>query len=99
MTNARVESFLADVFALEGPDAIREGVHVALADCAQIFRAQEVNRRMKDKAAHACHALCALALSRKYSVAGERHCANGLTVSGDINNRVDDCARDNSKRV
>ena len=34
MTDARVESFLADVLALEGenPDAIREGVHVALAD-------------------------------------------------------------------
>jgi len=60
MTDARIESFLADVLALEGegPNAIREGVHVAIADCEQIFRAQEVNRRMKDKAAHACHALC-----------------------------------------
>jgi hypothetical protein len=27
-------------------------------DCEQIFKAQEVNKRMKDKAAHACHALC-----------------------------------------
>ena len=60
MTDARIESFLADVLALEGENqkAIREGVHIALADCEQIFRAQEVNRRMKDKAAHACHALC-----------------------------------------
>ena len=60
MTDARVEFFLADVLALEGenPDAIRQGVHVALADCEQIFKAQEVNRRMKDKAAHACDALC-----------------------------------------
>ena len=60
MTDARIESFLADVLALEGenPDAIREGVHVALGDCEEIFKAQEVNRRMKDKAAHACHALC-----------------------------------------
>ena len=60
MTDARVESFLADVLALEGenPDAIREGVHVALGDCEEIFKVQEVNRRMKDKAAHACHALC-----------------------------------------
>ena len=60
MTDARVESFLADVLALEGenPDAIREGVHVGLRDCEAIFKAQEVNRRMKDKAAHACHALC-----------------------------------------
>ena len=56
----RIESFLADVLALEGEDetGIREGVRVALADYEQIFRAQEVNKRMKDKAAHACHALC-----------------------------------------
>ena len=55
----RIESFLVDVLALEGENenAIREGVRVALADCEQIFRAQEVNKRMKDKAAHACHAL------------------------------------------
>ena len=55
----RVEAFLADVMALEGEDAnaIREGVCIALADYAQLFRAQEVNRRMKEKAAHACHAL------------------------------------------
>jgi hypothetical protein len=39
----RIESFLADVLALadENPDAIREGVRVALADCEEIFRAQE----------------------------------------------------------
>jgi hypothetical protein len=56
----RIESFLADVLALAGenPDAIREGVRVALADCEAIFRARETNKRMKDKAAHACHALC-----------------------------------------
>ena len=30
----------------------------ALADYEQLFRAQEVNKRMKEKAAHACHALC-----------------------------------------
>jgi hypothetical protein len=37
----RIESFLADVLALEGEDdnAIRSGVRVALADCEQIFRA------------------------------------------------------------
>ena len=59
MTDARIEAFLADVLALEGEDrdAIREA-DVALADCEQIFRAREVNRRMKDKAAHACHTLC-----------------------------------------
>jgi hypothetical protein len=56
----RIESFLTDVLALAGedPEAIREGVRVALADCEEIFRAQETHKRMKDKAAHACHALC-----------------------------------------
>ena len=56
----RIESFLADALALEGEDsnAIRERVRVALADYEQIFRTLEVNKRMKDKAAHACHALC-----------------------------------------
>ena len=60
MTDARVDAFLSDVLALEGEntDAIHDGVHIALKDCENIFRAQEVNRRMKDKAAHACHALC-----------------------------------------
>jgi hypothetical protein len=55
----RVEALLADVLALEGDDAdaIREGVRGALADYEQLFRAQEANKRMKDKAAHACHAL------------------------------------------
>ena len=60
MADARVEAFLADILALEGEnaDAIREGVLVALTDCADIFKAREVNRRMKDKAVHACHVLC-----------------------------------------
>jgi hypothetical protein len=33
-------------------------VRVALADCEEVFRAQETNKRMKDKAAHACRTLC-----------------------------------------
>ena len=47
----RIESFLADVLALEDEDlnAIREGVRIALADYEQIFRAQELNRRMKER--------------------------------------------------
>jgi hypothetical protein len=53
----RVEAFLADVLALEA-NAIRQGVRGALTDCEQIFRAQEVNKRMREKAAHACQALC-----------------------------------------
>jgi hypothetical protein len=55
-----LKAFLADILALEGEDvnAVPEGVRGALADYEQQFRAQEVNRRMKEKAAHACHALC-----------------------------------------
>jgi hypothetical protein len=55
-----VEVFLTDVLALDGEtsDAVRAGVRVVLTDCEQLFRAQELNKRMKDKAAHASHALC-----------------------------------------
>ena len=57
----RIEAFLADVLALAGenPDAIREGVRVALADCEALFRLQEPKKRMRDQAAHACRARCA----------------------------------------
>jgi hypothetical protein len=56
----RIESFLADVLALAGenPDAIREGVRVALAKCEAIFRLQEPNKRMRDQTARVCRALC-----------------------------------------
>jgi len=56
----RIEAFLAEVLALEGEhaNAVREMVRGVLTDCEQLFRVQEANRRMKDKAAHACHALC-----------------------------------------
>ena len=39
----RIESFLGDVLALTGeePDAVPEGVRVALAKCEAIFRLQE----------------------------------------------------------
>ena len=51
---------LGDVLALagEGPDAVQEGVRVALAKCEAIFRLQEPKKRMRDQAAHACRALC-----------------------------------------
>ena len=67
----RVEALLADVLALEGedPNVIREGVRGALADYEQLFRAQEVNKRMKDKAAHACHALFRARLVRRDATA------------------------------
>ena len=56
----RVEAFLADVLSLEGEEAnaVREAVRIALTDYEQVFRAQEVNKRMKERAAHACRALC-----------------------------------------
>jgi hypothetical protein len=56
----RIESFLADVLALAGeePEAVRQGVRVALADCEAIFRAQETNTRMKEQAARVSRALC-----------------------------------------
>jgi hypothetical protein len=55
----RIESFLGDVLALAGeePDAVREGVRVALAKCEAIFRLQEPKKRMRDQAAHAGRAL------------------------------------------
>jgi hypothetical protein len=51
---------LADILALESeePNAIRREARGALADYEQLFPAQEVNKRMKEKAGHACHALC-----------------------------------------
>ncbi len=72
MTDARAESFLADVLALEGEnaDTVAEGVHVALADCEQIYKAQEVNRRMKDKAPMRVMRYVALGSSKRFS--GER---------------------------
>jgi hypothetical protein len=46
----RIESFLGDVLALAGeePDAVREGVRVALAKCEAIFRLQESKKSMRD---------------------------------------------------
>jgi hypothetical protein len=54
----RIEAFLADVLALAGenPDAIREGVRVAFADCD--LSGAVPRKRMRDQAAHACRALC-----------------------------------------
>ena len=56
----RIESFLADILALadEDPDAVHEGVRVALADCEALVRVREPNKRMRDQAARVCRALC-----------------------------------------
>ena len=58
----RIESFLGDVLELAGedPDVVHDEVRAFLSDYEAIFRAQESNRRMRDKAAHACRALCRL---------------------------------------
>jgi hypothetical protein len=49
----RIESFLTDVLALAGedPDAVRQGVRVALADCEALFRVREPNKRMRERRA------------------------------------------------
>jgi hypothetical protein len=73
----RVETFLADVLSLEGEpaNAVREVVRGVLADCEQLFRAQETNKRMKDKAAHASRALC------RARVVEERRLRNGTPTA------------------
>ncbi len=55
-----IESFLTDVLVLAGEDtnAIRNGVPDALADCEAIFRAQEPNKYMRNRAARISRALC-----------------------------------------
>ena len=56
----RIEGFLRDVLALEGEysNLVRDGVRVLLANYERQFHNAETNKRMKDKAAHACHMLC-----------------------------------------
>jgi hypothetical protein len=56
----RIEAFLADVLALAGkdPDAVQEGVHVALVDCEAIFRAGQRYKHMRDQTALIGRALC-----------------------------------------
>lgn len=73
----RVEAFLADVLSLEGEEvsAIREAVRITLADYEQVFRAQEVNKRMKERAAHACRALC------RVRVVEEMRLRKGMTTA------------------
>ena len=73
----RIEAFLADVLALAGedPDAIRDGVRVALADCEAIFRAQETNKRMRDITALVCRALC------RARVVAEMHQRRGTLIA------------------
>jgi hypothetical protein len=55
LMDQRIESFLADILALAGedPDAVHEGVRVALTDCEHIFRAQETHKRMTPAAHYA----------------------------------------------
>jgi hypothetical protein len=73
----RIEAFLADVLALAGeePDAIREGVRVALSDREAIFRAQQTNKRMRDNAVLVCRALC------RSRVVAEMHQRRGTRIA------------------
>ena len=79
----RIESFLADVLALEGerPETVRQGVRTALTDCEAIYRAQETNRRMKDKAVQACHSLCRARLAER-SAAAKGNADGGASKTG-----------------
>ncbi len=56
----RIEAFLIDVLLLEGenPKVVREGVRRRIGECEKQFRDAEPNKRMKDKAAQSCRALC-----------------------------------------
>jgi hypothetical protein len=76
LMDRRIESFLGDVLALAGeePDAVWEGVRVALAKGEAIFRLQEPKKRMRDQAAHACRALC------RARVAEELHRRRGTRI-------------------
>ena len=47
-------------------EAIRDGAHIALSVCGEIYRAQEVNRRMKDEAVLLATPFAAVAFSRKW---------------------------------
>jgi len=71
----RIESFLADVLALEGEDenAIRQGVRLALAGCEQIFKGQEVHRRVKARPPTHATRHAAPAWSRKSGGGREHH--------------------------
>jgi hypothetical protein len=71
----RIESFLGDVLALAGedPDAVREGVRVALASCETFFRLQEPKKRMRDQGAHVCRVLwCARVVAEMQQRRGTR---------------------------
>jgi hypothetical protein len=65
----------ADAVAQADPDAVREGVRVALADCEAIFRAREDNKRMKDQAARVCRSLC------RSRVVAEMHQRRGTRIA------------------
>ena len=82
----RIESFLGDVLALasENPDAVRDGVRVALADCEEIFRAQEKNKRMRTRrltpAAPLCRARVAEELQQRRGTQIAEHLKLVLTI-------------------
>jgi hypothetical protein len=55
-------------------------VRDALADREAIFRAQEANRRMRDKGAHVCRALCRTRVSEELQRRRGTQIAEHLTL-------------------
>ena len=85
----RIEAFLADVLALAGedPEAVREGVRVALADCEALFRVREPNKRMRAKSAHACRALCRARVTEELQRCGGTQIAEHLKLVRNVLDR------------
>ena len=56
----RIEAFLMDVLLLEGKNSnvVHDAVRRRIAECEKQFRDAEPDKRMKEKAARSCHALC-----------------------------------------
>jgi len=56
----RIEAFLMDVLLLENKNSnvVGEAVRRRIAQCEKQFRDAETDKRMKEKAAESCYALC-----------------------------------------
>jgi hypothetical protein len=93
----RIEAFLADALSLEGDEAnsVREAVRITLADYEQVFRAQEVNKRMKGKGSSRMPCAVPCSRGRRDAVAqgnadrrtlkagAQRHRRAALSITGD----------------
>src|SRR4029077_17460648 len=99
----RIEAFLTDVLALAGedPEALREGVRVALADCEALFRAGQRYKHMRDQTALIGRALCrSRVVAEMQKLRGTRlaeHLKLVLTII-DWRGRVESCPPAASRR-